>query len=125
LRTIPAARLTLAAASLLWSFAAAAMEDQSSGTYWKTVCDQPKYDDICGFYIYGLVDGLKLAVTDSSPTAVTGVSKVYGYCPPQKITVLDMKTAFKQYLKDHPEQLKYRGASLALEAWKRKWPCPK
>lgn len=124
MRTIPAVRLTLASVSLIWSCAATAIEDQSSGTYWKMVCDQPKYDDMCGFYVYGLVDGLKLAVTDSSLTAVTGVSKVYGYCPPQKITVLDMKNAFKQYLQDHPENLKYRGASLALAAWKEKWPCP-
>lgn len=115
---------TLAAAMLLSSLPALA-EDQSSGNYWKALCDLPQNDYACAYYINGLVDGLMMGVTETSLVTKGTSSKVYGYCPPTTVSVGDMKQVFRKYLDDHPRERQYRGASLALEAWRRAWPCPK
>jgi hypothetical protein len=104
---------------------AMAAPEQSSGNYWKALCDQPQYDYACAYYINGLVDGLMMGVTETSLVSRGTASKVYGYCPPSTVSVGDMKQVFMQYLNDNPKQRQYRGASLALEAWRRKWPCPR
>lgn len=104
---------------------AASAADQSSGNYWKALCDQPQYDYACAYYINGLVDGLMRAVTETSLVSRGSASKVYGYCPPPTVTVGDMKDVFRQYLDANPKNRQYRGDTLALEAWRQKWPCPK
>jgi hypothetical protein len=114
----------LALAALGWALAATAAE-QSSGNYWKALCDQPQYDYACAYYINGLVDGLMMGVTETSLVPPGTASKVYGYCPPSTTSVGDMKQVFRKYLDTHPRERQYRGASLALEAWRREWPCPK
>jgi hypothetical protein len=112
-------------AALFWSISAAAAEEQSSGNYWKALCDQPQYDYACAYYINGVVDGLMLGVTETSMISRSTANKVYGYCPPTTTSVGDMKKVFRKYLDEHPNERQYRGASLALEAWRRAWPCPK
>lgn len=119
------ARWTLVIVTLGWSLAATAAEEQSSGNYWKALCDQPQYDYACAYYINGLVDGLLMGVTETSLIPRSTANKVYGYCPPSTVSVGDMKMVFRKYLDDHPKERQYRGASLALEAWRLKWPCPK
>lgn len=118
-------RAALAIVALGWGCAVAAAEDQSSGNYWKALCDQPQYDYACAYYINGLVDGLMMGVTETSLVSRGTAPKVYGYCPPSTISVGDMKQVFRKYLDEHPKERQYRGASLALEAWRRAWPCPK
>jgi hypothetical protein len=111
--------------ALGWSLAALGAEEQSSGNYWKALCDQPQYDYACAYYINGLVDGLMMGVTETSLVSRGTASKVYGYCPPATVSVGDMKQVFRKYLDEHPKERQYRGASLAVEAWRRAWPCPK
>ena len=124
--TAAASRPVLAGLLLIaFNCAPAAAEDLSSGNYWKALCDQPQYDYACAYYINGLVDGLMMGVTETSLVPRGTASKAYGYCPPAKTSVADMKQVFKKYLDDHPQERPYRGASLALEAWRLKWPCPK
>lgn len=103
----------------------AVAEDRASGNYWLGICKQPQYDYVCAYYITGLVDGLMMGVTETSLVPRGSASKVYGYCPPHTTSVGDMKKVFLKYLEEHPKQRQYTGASLALEAWKREWPCPK
>ena len=110
---------------LLLSAAASAAEDQSSGTYWLSLCGQKQNDYACAYYINGLVDGLTMAVTETSLVTRGDAHKVYGYCPPVSASVGDMKAVFIKYLNDHPENRKYTGASLALDAWRKAWPCNK
>jgi hypothetical protein len=104
---------------------AATAAEQSSGNYWKALCDLPENDYACAYYINGLVDGLMMGVTETSLVSRGTASKVYGYCPPSTTSVGDMKQVFRKYLDEHPKERQYRGASLALEAWRREWPCPK
>jgi hypothetical protein len=78
-------------AALFWSISAAAAEEQSSGNYWKALCDQPQYDYACAYYINGVVDGLMLGVTETSMISRSTANKVYGYCPPTTTSVGDMK----------------------------------
>jgi hypothetical protein len=118
-------RVVLAGAMLGWALAATAAEDQSSGNYWKALCDQPQYDYACAYYINGLVDGMKMAVTETTLISRGTASKAFGYCPPSTVSVGDMKMVFRKYLDEHPKERQYRGASLALEAWRLAWPCPK
>lgn len=118
-------RAGFALLALVLAGSCAAAEDQSSGNYWKALCDQPQYDYACAYYINGLVDGLMRGVTETSLVSRGTASKVYGYCPPSTVTVGDMKDVFKQYLNANPKNRQYRGDSLALEAWRQKWPCPK
>lgn len=105
--------------------AANAAEDQSSGNYWLSLCAQKQNDYACAYYINGLVDGLMLGVTETSLVSRGDAHKVYGYCPPPNTSVGDMKEVFKKYLNDYPANRKYTGYSLALDAWRKAWPCKK
>jgi hypothetical protein len=102
-----------------------AAEDQSSGNYWLSLCGQKQNDYACAYYINGLVDGLTTAVTETSLVSRGDAHKVYGYCPPSTTSVGDMKAVFIKYLNDHPDNRKYTGSSLALDAWRKAWPCKK
>ncbi|HSB97068.1 MAG TPA: Rap1a/Tai family immunity protein [Spongiibacteraceae bacterium] len=118
-------KTSLMAGVLLSSGVAMAAEDQASGNYWKSLCEQAQNDYACAYYINGLVDGLTLAITETSLVTRGDAHKVYGYCPPASVSVGDMKQVFKKYLDDHPKNRQYTGASLALDAWRKAWPCPK
>jgi hypothetical protein len=110
---------------LLPGAAVSAAEDQSSGNYWLSLCQKKQNDYACAYYINGLIDGLTMAVTETSLVSRGDAHKVYGYCAPATVSVGDMKEVFKKYLNDHPENRKYTGASLALDAWRKAWPCKK
>lgn len=71
---------------------------------------------VCGGYIMGIVDGFIYAqIVDPDSTGVCVPDK--GYTVGQGVRVLT------KYLEDHPEKLNVEVSLLALDAFRKAFPC--